>query len=74
MIGWVVFKGIGYAAQMVVGTYERITYFYYLYEGNLVRLLSSSRSDYLSGGMTSFLNDPKAGFTFFFRPRFSVSA
>ncbi|WP_420911981.1 O-antigen ligase family protein [Listeria grandensis] len=65
-VGWVVFRGIHYAAEMVEGTYERIVYFYHLYDGNLVRLLTSSRSDFLESGMMYFLEDTNFGFSFLF--------
>ncbi|WP_260444203.1 O-antigen ligase family protein [Listeria rocourtiae] len=65
-IGWVVFRGIHYAVEIVEGTYERIVYFYHLYDGDLVRLLTSSRSDFLESGMTYFLEDSNLGFSFLF--------
>ncbi|MBC2057999.1 hypothetical protein HCJ57_15845 [Listeria booriae] len=65
-LSWLAFKGVSYMSQMVAGTYERIIYFYYLYDGNLIRLLTSSRSDFLEGGMTFFLGDPNFKFNLLF--------
>ncbi|MBC1475736.1 hypothetical protein HB852_14060 [Listeria grandensis] len=65
-LAWVALRGISYALQMVSGTYDRMTYFYRLYDGNLVRLLSSSRSDFFQGGLEYFLNSPHPTFTLLF--------
>ncbi|EUJ30946.1 hypothetical protein MFLO_09632 [Listeria floridensis FSL S10-1187] len=51
---------------MVSGTFDRIAYFYRIYDGNLVRLLSSSRSDFFQGGLEYFLNSPHPAFTLLF--------
>ncbi|MBC1292353.1 hypothetical protein HCA00_03475 [Listeria booriae] len=66
LMGWVLLRGLAFAGQMIVGTYDRMVYFYYLYDGNLVRLLTSSRSDFLEGGLTHFLASPYPIFTMFF--------
>lgn len=42
--------------QSISGTIARINYFYKLFNGDLIRLLSSSRSDYLAGGWEIFTN------------------
>ncbi|MBC2173354.1 O-antigen ligase family protein [Listeria booriae] len=60
------YRGIQYAIDMLAGTVERMTYFYHLYNGDLVRLLSSSRSDFFEGGANAFLNDPHLNFTLLF--------
>lgn len=59
------FRGLDFFLKMVEGTYNRMVYFYYLYGGDWVRLLSSSRSDYLKGGMNLFLDDKHFPVTFF---------
>lgn len=64
--GWVALRGIIYAIEIIGGTYERIVYFYYLYDGNMVRLLTSSRSDFLEAGMDYFLRSYTPIFTLFF--------
>lgn len=64
--GWVVLRGIAYAIEIISGTYERTIYFYYLYNGDLIRLLTSSRSDFLEGGMYYFLMGPTPIFTLLF--------
>ncbi|MBC1975256.1 hypothetical protein HCA84_08795 [Listeria booriae] len=66
LMGWVLLRGLAFAGQMIAGTYDRMVYFYYLYDGNLVRLLTSSRSDFLEGGLTHFLASPYPIFTMFF--------
>ncbi|EMG27190.1 O-antigen ligase family protein, partial [Listeria fleischmannii] len=66
LIGWVLLRGLSYAGQMIAGTYDRMVYFYHLYDGNLVRLLSSSRSDFFEGGLHYFLTSPHPVFTMFF--------
>ncbi|MEN2666958.1 O-antigen ligase family protein [Listeria aquatica] len=62
---WGAIKGARDIVSMLSGTFERLSYFYHLYDGDLVRLLSSSRSTFLDGGMTAFLSDPHFYFTFF---------
>ena len=55
------------------GTISRITYFYDLFDGDLVRLLTSSRSEYLQGGWEYFSQSqhpfliPLIGFGFDYR-------
>lgn len=66
LIGWIVFRGAEYVFIMISGTYERIVYFYYLYDKNFVRLLSSSRSDFLEGGFNHFATSSHPVFTIFF--------
>lgn len=66
LIGWILLRGLSYALQMIAGTFDRIVYFYHLYDGNLVRLLTSSRSDFLEGGLHYFLNSSYPVFTLFF--------
>lgn len=66
LMGWVLLRGLAFAGQMIAGTYDRMVYFYYLYDGNLVRLFTSSRSDFLEGGLTHFLASPYPIFTMFF--------
>ncbi|MBC1521338.1 hypothetical protein HB912_06735 [Listeria aquatica] len=65
-MGWIILRGVFYVKRMIAGTYERIVYFYYLYDGDLVRLLSSSRSDFLEGGFIRFLESPYPTFTMLF--------
>lgn len=62
---FVSFKGVGFFLKTMEGTYNRMVYFYYLYGGDWVRLLSSSRSDYFKGGMDLFLADNYFPVTFF---------
>ncbi|WP_439443430.1 O-antigen ligase family protein [Listeria aquatica] len=64
-ISWMTLHGINKILQLVEGTYNRMVYFYYLYDGNLVKLLTSSRSDFLEGGMNFFLHDTHLIFTLF---------
>lgn len=55
------------------GTVDRILYFHNLYNGNLIRLLTSSRSEYLQGGWDYFTQSnhpvlvPLFGFGFQYR-------
>ncbi|WP_240616011.1 O-antigen ligase family protein [Listeria kieliensis] len=63
---WIVLFGFRYMAELVQGTYERIIYFYYLYDGNLIRLLTSSRSHFLENGWQYFLSDPHMPLTLLF--------
>ncbi|WP_157456733.1 O-antigen ligase family protein [Carnobacterium maltaromaticum] len=65
VVFFVSLRGMAILLKMVEGTYNRMVYFYYLYGGDWVRLLSSSRSDYLKGGMTLFLDDKHFPVTFF---------
>ncbi|WP_317912589.1 O-antigen ligase family protein [Carnobacterium maltaromaticum] len=71
MILFVSFRGIDLFFKMIEGTYNRMVYFYHLYGGDWVRLLSSSRSDYFKGGMTLFLTDKNFPVTFFWGQGFS---
>lgn len=65
--------GKDFIISAVSGTYDRISYFYRLYDGDLVRLLSSSRSDFLQAGFQEFMNKensfmvPIIGFGFEYR-------
>lgn len=65
--------GKDFIVSSVSGTYERISYFYRLYNGDLVRLLTSSRSEFLQGGFDEFVNKdnsfliPVIGFGFEYR-------
>ncbi|MBC1520357.1 hypothetical protein HB912_01705 [Listeria aquatica] len=63
---WIVLFGFRYIIDLIQGTYERIVYFYYLYDGNLLLLLTSSRSHFLESGWHFFLSDKHAIFTLFF--------
>lgn len=71
VIFFVSFKGMGILLKMIEGTYNRMVYFYYLYGGDWIRLLSSSRSDYLKKGMNLFLEDKHFPFTFFWGQGFA---
>ncbi|MHC5251459.1 O-antigen ligase family protein [Listeria kieliensis] len=53
-IVYLIFVGKDFIIGAISGTYTRITYFYHLYDGNLIRLLTSSRSEYLKLGFQSF--------------------
>ncbi|EMG27654.1 O-antigen ligase family protein [Listeria fleischmannii] len=65
--------GKDFIVSAVSGTYDRITYFYRLYNGDLVRLLTSSRSDFLQAGFQEFVSKensfmiPIIGFGFEYR-------
>lgn len=65
--------GSSFIVSAVSGTYTRITYFYQLYNGDLVQLLSSSRSEFLKGGFAYFADNhnnvliPLIGFGFEYR-------
>ncbi|WP_208422414.1 O-antigen ligase family protein [Latilactobacillus fragifolii] len=61
-----IFKGIGTAITMLSQTWIRITYFYHLYDGDLVRLITSSRSEYLKASFEKFIYGPHSIFTLFF--------
>ncbi|WP_088809669.1 MULTISPECIES: O-antigen ligase family protein [Listeria] len=63
LVGWLLVRGLAYAGQLIAGTYDRMVYFYHLYDGNLVRLLTSSRSDFLEGGLSFFLDSLHPIFT-----------
>lgn len=52
-----VFKGLGVAAEMLSQTWIRLTYFYHLYNGNLIQLITSSRSEYLKASFAKFTAD-----------------
>ncbi|MHC5318037.1 O-antigen ligase family protein [Listeria kieliensis] len=55
-IAYLIFVGKNFIVSAISGTYTRIIYFYNLYDGNLIRLLTSSRSEYLKLGFQSFLD------------------
>ena len=65
--------GRGFIVEATAGTVTRITYFYHLFDGDLVRLLTSSRSEYLQGGWEYFSQSqhpfliPLIGFGFEYR-------
>lgn len=65
--------GKDFIVSAVSGTFDRIVYFYHLYDGDLVRLLTSSRSDFLRGGLEEFASNknsiliPVIGFGFEYR-------
>ncbi|MBC2370205.1 hypothetical protein HBP99_16360 [Listeria booriae] len=65
--------GKDFIVSAVSGTYNRIIYFYRLYNGDLVRLLTSSRSDFLQAGFQEFVSQnnsfmiPVIGFGFEYR-------
>ncbi|WP_461203267.1 O-antigen ligase family protein [Enterococcus sp. N342-3-1-2] len=63
---WIFLQGLPLLMQGFEGTYLRIVYFYHLFDGDLVRLISSSRSDFLAGGMAAFLSDDARNFTILF--------
>lgn len=65
-IFWLFIQGLPLLIQAVEGTYLRMVYFYHLFDGDLVRLFSSSRSDFLIGGMEAFLKDEARHFTMIF--------
>ncbi|WP_206853918.1 O-antigen ligase family protein [Candidatus Enterococcus mangumiae] len=65
-IFWLFIQGFPLMIQAVEGTYLRLVYFYHLFDGDLVRLISSSRSDFLIGGMSAFLEDEWRHFTMIF--------
>ncbi|MEN2667782.1 O-antigen ligase family protein [Listeria aquatica] len=72
LIGLVV-AGWDFIISATSGMVDRITYFYRLYNGNLVRLLTSSRSDYMVAGYELFADNrnnfliPLIGFGFEYR-------
>ncbi|EUJ33807.1 hypothetical protein MFLO_01215 [Listeria floridensis FSL S10-1187] len=72
LIGLII-AGWDFIISATSGTVDRITYFYRLYNGNLVRLLTSSRSDYMAGGYELFVDNnnnfliPLIGFGFEYR-------
>lgn len=65
--------GRGFIVEATAGTINRINYFYHLFDGDLVRLLTSSRSEYLQGGWEYFSQSqhpfliPLIGFGFEYR-------
>lgn len=63
---FIIFKGFDFFLKMIEKTYERMVYFYNLYGGDLVRLISSSRSEYLKGGLNNFLTDKNASIVYLF--------
>lgn len=70
---FIFFNGRQFIVEATVGTINRITYFYKLFDGDLVRLITSSRSDYLQGGWNYFIQSnhlfliPLIGFGFEYR-------
>lgn len=62
---WIFFKGIPSATELVSGSVTRMQYFYRVYEGDLFRLLFSSRNVFLEGAAKLFFNDPNFKFTLF---------
>ncbi|WP_239256605.1 O-antigen ligase family protein [Listeria ilorinensis] len=66
VVPWGLIRGMPFVVEMVSGTYNRIVYFYYLYDGNLLRLLTSSRSDFLQGSWHYFTTAPHPFFTLLF--------
>lgn len=51
------FRGLGVATKMLSQTWVRLTYFYHLYNGDLIRLITSSRSEYLKASFEKFTAD-----------------
>ncbi|MDT1959018.1 O-antigen ligase family protein [Carnobacterium divergens] len=70
---FIVVMGSEFILTATAGTINRITYFYHLFDGDLVRLLTSSRSEYLQGGWGYFSQSqhpfliPLIGFGFEYR-------
>lgn len=70
---FIVVMGSEFILTATAGTINRITYFYHLFDGDLVRLLTSSRSEYLQGGWEYFSQSqhpfliPLIGFGFEYR-------
>ncbi len=68
-----VVAGWDFIVSATSGMVDRITYFYRLYNGNLIRLLTSSRSDYMAVGYDFFADNrnnfliPLIGFGFEYR-------
>lgn len=60
------FWGKNLFSDMIQGTIDRITYFYDLYDGNWVKILSSSRSIYFEDAVTNFVNYPQNHWVFLF--------
>lgn len=60
------FKGIGTTSDMLSQTWVRITYFYHLYGGDLIRLITSSRSEYLKASFENFIYGNHSIFILFF--------
>ncbi|EOH52930.1 hypothetical protein UA3_02458 [Enterococcus faecium EnGen0263] len=60
------FWGKNLFSDMIQGTIDRITYFYDLYDGNWVKILSSSRSIYFEDAVTNFVNYPQNHWIFLF--------
>lgn len=51
----IVFQGRTFILTTVSGLIQRLTYFYNLYDGDLVRFLTSSRSEFLDTAFSSFI-------------------
>ncbi|WP_088811041.1 MULTISPECIES: O-antigen ligase family protein [Listeria] len=62
---WIFFRGIQSATELVAGSVTRMQYFYRVYDGDLLRLLFSSRNVFLEGAAKLFFNDPNFAFTLF---------
>lgn len=60
------FWGKNLFSDMIQGTIDRITYFYDLYDGNWIKILSSSRSIYFEDAVTNFVNYPQNHWIFLF--------
>lgn len=60
--GLIALKGIQFAAGALRQLCVRLQYFYHLYDGNLMRLLTSSRIDYLQGSWLKFIDGPHSLF------------
>ncbi|MBC2370365.1 hypothetical protein HBP99_17330 [Listeria booriae] len=58
--------GMQFILTTLSGLFIRITYFYNLYNGDLIRLLTSSRSVYLLEGWQTYIHAPAPLFTIIF--------
>ncbi|EPI05401.1 hypothetical protein D920_00114 [Enterococcus faecalis 13-SD-W-01] len=61
---FVIFWGNTLFMKSIQGTVDRITYFYELYDGNWIKILSSSRSIYFTDALTNFIMYPKNQWVF----------
>lgn len=65
-VGFSLFWGKDLFIGMIQGTIDRMTYFYDLYDGNWIKILSSSRSIYFEDAMANFMEYPNNHWIFLF--------
>ncbi|WP_314577808.1 O-antigen ligase family protein [Enterococcus gilvus] len=63
---WFFYRGLGYTITALDGVLKRFEYFYGKYDGNIIRIITSQRLEFLKGGTEKFLSDPNSNLVLLF--------